>query len=63
MYVYSSETASGMLRLAWALPLEIRGQPIQALPCVQDLRCITLHTFGFNRFTDMLLSPLSFDAR
>jgi hypothetical protein len=27
------------------------------------LRCITLHTFAFNRFPDMLLSSLSFLAK
>ena len=44
-------------------PLETRVQPIQASPCAQDLRCITLHTFEFIRFTTMLLSPLDFSAR
>jgi len=38
-------------------------QPIQASPCVQDLRNCIVHTFQPFRFTAMLLSPLSFDAR
>lgn len=47
------------------LPLEPRVQPIQVWPlsCTQDLRCITLHTFVFNRFPDMLVSPLGFPSR
>jgi hypothetical protein len=36
---------------------------MQASPCGQDLRCVTLHPFAFNRFPDMLLSPLGFPAR
>ena len=46
-----------------SVPMETRVQPIQASPCAQDLRCITLHTFEFNRFTTMLLSPLGFPSR
>ena len=30
---------------------------------MQDLRLITLHTFEFIRFTDMLLSPLFFQLQ
>ena len=44
-------------------PLETRIQPIQASPCAQDLRCVTVHTFLFNRFPNMLVSPLDFSAR
>ena len=44
-------------------PLETRVQPMQASPCVQDLRRVTLHTFALSRVADMLLSPWSFDAR
>src|SRR5712691_11904094 len=44
-------------------PLETGVQPIQVSPCTQGLRCIILHTFGFIRFTDMLLSPLGFPVR
>jgi hypothetical protein len=44
-------------------PLEAGVQPMQASPCVQDLRCITLHPFAFNRFSDMLLSPSGFPSR
>jgi hypothetical protein len=33
-------------------PLETWVQRIQVSPCVQDLRCITVHTFLFNRFPD-----------
>jgi hypothetical protein len=32
-------------------------------PCVQDLRHVTLHTFVFSRFPNMLLSPLDFSSR
>src|SRR5713226_6312160 len=44
-------------------PLETGVQPVQASPCVQDLRCIMLHTFAFIRVPNMLLSPLGFPAR
>jgi len=37
-------------------PLETWVQPIQASPCVQDLRCITLHTSACNRVLNMLFS-------
>jgi hypothetical protein len=44
-------------------PLEIGVQPMQASPCVQGLRHVTLHTFAFSRFADMLFSPLPFGIR
>ena len=36
---------------------------MQASPCGQDLRRLTLHPFALSRVTDMLWSPLPFDAR
>ena len=44
-------------------PLEAGVQPMQASPCAQDLRSNVLHIFRRLRFTAMLMSPLSFDAR
>ena len=41
--------ASGMLRRVLISPLETGVQPIQVSPCVQDLRCVALHTFALNR--------------
>jgi hypothetical protein len=72
-HAYSGVAVSWMLRRVKGPPLETEGsspflvspgvQPIQASPCVQDLRHFILHPFGFSRFTDMLLSPLGFSAR
>ena len=44
-------------------PLETGIQPMQASPCVQDLRHITLHPFVLSRFADMLLSLSGFPSR
>ena len=38
-------------------------QPTQAWPCTQDLQHFTLHPFTLICFLNMLLFPLSFDAR
>jgi hypothetical protein len=43
--------------------LETGIQPMQASPCVQDLRHITLHPFALSRFADMLLSLSGFPFR
>jgi hypothetical protein len=41
-------------------PLETWVQPIQVSPCVQDLRCITLHTSTFNRSSQHATFPFAF---
>jgi hypothetical protein len=70
LYAVPVSSSSGMLRWVrlfttgdWnSTRLGLTSLPF-GTSCTQDLRCLTLHTFRFNRFTTMLVSPLSFDAR
>lgn len=54
---------SGMLRRMRTSIAGNSGSGNPPSPCTQDLRRVTVHTFRFHRFTDMLLSPLPFGAR
>jgi hypothetical protein len=57
--------ASEWLRRALKFsPLETRVQPVQALPCAQDLRVqLHYHSSCFPALHTMLISPLGFPAR